>query len=262
MFLETIVNHKLTEVAARKIVRPEAELLTRLEGLRPVRNFREALRPKDGVAALIAEIKQASPSKGLLCPNFDPGKLASIYETGGAAAISVLTEEKFFLGSLKDLETVRGQTQKTPLLRKDFVVDPYQIIEARVFGADAVLLIVAALSPEQLRQMIHKARDLGLTPLVEAHTIEEVEIALAAGADVIGINNRNLKTFAVDPRTTFQLIKAIPPGVLVVSESGIKNHQDILALTKAGVAAVLVGESLVTAANPGLKLRELLGVAS
>ncbi|HEX3047993.1 MAG TPA: indole-3-glycerol phosphate synthase TrpC [Bacillota bacterium] len=222
MFLETILNHKFTEVAARKIAEPEQRLTARLEGLEPVRSFKDALCPRNGLAALIAEIKKASPSKGLLCPDFNPARLAASYEAGGAAAISVLTDEKFFLGSLDYLGVVRSQARKTPVLRKDFVIDPYQIIEARVYGADAVLLIVAALSPEQLQQMIGQARALGLTPLVEVHTQAELKIALAAGADVIGINNRNLKTFVVDLQTTYQLIKEIPSNVLVVSESGIK----------------------------------------
>lgn len=209
---------------------------------------------------LIAEIKKASPSKGLLCPNFNPVTLAKSYEKAGAAAISVLTDTKFFQGALVYLKQVKEATHFTPVLRKDFIIDRYQLLEARLQGADAVLLIVAALSRPELRGLIKETLALDLTPLVEVHNHVELEAALEAGAEIIGINNRDLKSFKVNIETTFDLIRYIPEGTVIVAESGINQRADLEKLDQAGVDAVLIGEAIVTATVPETKIRELLGV--
>ena len=261
MFLDQILKHKQDELRKRMQVKPLAALERELAGVAPPRPFRDSLQ--GGVSIrLIAELKKASPSKGLLCPDFQPESLARIYEDAGAAAISVLTEERFFLGSPEYLRLVKANTIQVPLLRKDFLLEPYQLIEARVLGADAVLLIVAALTVAKLRELIDLARGLGLARLVEVHNRNELEIALEAGADMIGINNRNLHTFAVDLNTTFTLLPLIPQDIVVVAESGIKNSREIKQLAAAGIHGVLIGEALVTAADPGAVIKELLEVAS
>ncbi len=259
MYLERILQHKQLEVATRKEQLPLAGLIVRLSEATAPRNFQAALSRER--IAVIAELKKASPSKGLLCADFDPERLAAAYEGGGAAALSVLTDEPFFQGTLQNLRLAKTATRHAPLLRKDFVIDSYQIYEARVYGADAILLIAAALEERTLREFIAIARELRLTPLVEVHDARELATALQAGADVIGINNRDLTTFQVDLGTTLKLLPSIPAGIITVSESGIRSRADLLRLEAAGVNAVLVGETLVTAADPGLKLRQLLGVA-
>lgn len=257
MFLEEILQYKYAEVTVKKEQTPIENLKRDLKNAPPTRSFRQSLQ--GGSARLIAEIKKASPSKGLLCPEFDPVKLARVYEASGAAAISVLTDQKFFQGSLEYLKQVKAETIKTPVLRKDFIIDRYQLFEAGAYGADAVLLIAAALTELELKDLINQALELGLDSLVEVHNLMELEAALSAGADLIGINNRNLKTFEVDLETTYQLLKLIPKDKIVVSESGIKDGHDIRRLAQAGVNAALVGESVVTAADPGVKIKELLG---
>ncbi len=259
-FLEEILMYKYAQVAVRKEQTPILELERRLKNAPLTRPFKGSITG-DRIK-LIAEIKKASPSKGLLCPEFEPAKLARIYEASGAAAISVLTEEKFFLGSLEYLRLVKAETQQVPVLRKDFIIDRYQLYEARVYGADAALLITAALTELELINLIKEALDIGLAPLVEVHNLMELETALSAGAELIGINNRNLKTFEVDLETTYQLLKSIPEGKVVVAESGIKGGQDIQRLSQSGVNAVLVGESIVSAADPGFKIKELMGVGT
>ncbi|NLW48016.1 MAG: indole-3-glycerol phosphate synthase TrpC [Firmicutes bacterium] len=255
MFLEEILQYKYAEVAIRKEQVSILELERKLSNAPPIRPFRQSLTG-DSIK-LIAELKKASPSKGLLCPDFDPVNLARIYEASRAAAISVLTDNKFFQGSLDYLKLVKAVTKRIPILRKDFIIDRYQLYEARVHGADAALLIVAALKELELKNFIKEAKDLGLAPLVEVHNATELKIALESGADLIGINNRDLKTFKVDLETTFQLIESIPKDKVVVSESGIANRHDIELLAQAGVNGVLVGESIVTAADPGAKIEEL-----
>lgn len=256
MFLDEILKYKYAEVAVRKEQMPFLELERRIINAPPTRPFRQSLTG-DSIK-LIAELKKASPSKGLLCPNFEPAKLAREYEASGAAAISVLTEQNFFQGSLDYLELVKSVTKNLPVLRKDFIIDRYQLYEARAYGADAALLIVAALTELELKAFIKEANDLSLAPLVEVHNLMELNIALESGANLIGINNRDLKTFKVDLETTFQLIKLIPEDKIVVSESGINNRHDLEQLAQAGVDAVLVGESIVTAADPGAKIKELI----
>ena len=231
MFLDEILKYKYTEVAERKEQMSILELERRVINAPPTRPFRQSLTG-DSIK-LIAEIKKASPSKGLLCPDFDPVKLARIYEASGAAAVSVLTDNKFFQGSLDYLKLVKSETKRIPVLRKDFIIDRYQLYEARVYGADAALLIVAALTELELKNFINEAKDLGLAPLVEVHNSTELKIALESGADLIGINNRDLKTFKVDLETTFQLVESIPKDKVVVSESGINHSHDIMRLAQA-----------------------------
>jgi indole-3-glycerol phosphate synthase len=258
MFLERILAKQKEALARKKSAAPVAKLFAALDAAAPqLRPFGANLRASS--IQIIAEIKKASPSKGLLCPNFNPEALARAYEAAGVAAISVLTEEEFFLGSLADLKEVKASTDKIPALRKDFLIDPYQLLEARLYGADAVLLIVAALDRIRLRQLLGATEELGMTALVETHDRDEAGIALDAGATVIGINNRNLRTFAVNLETTYQVLAKLPDAVIKVSESGITARADLAALEAAGVDAVLIGETLVTAVDPGAKIRELLG---
>ncbi|HXG41581.1 MAG TPA: indole-3-glycerol phosphate synthase TrpC [Dehalococcoidia bacterium] len=254
--LDEIVAHKRQEVAAAKERLPWRELERRLAQVPPLRPFAAALRGPG--LALIAEVKARSPSRGLLRPDLDPAALATTYARAGAAAISVLTDEKYFGGSLDHLRQVReALPDGPPLLRKDFVIDPYQVLEARAAGADAVLLIAAALEHKELERLLATARDLGMDALVEVHDEAELEAALAAGADLVGINNRDLRTFRVDLETTVRLRPLVPPGVTVVAESGIHTRQDAARLAALGVDAILVGEALVTAPDPALKVQEL-----
>jgi indole-3-glycerol phosphate synthase len=260
MFLERILAKQTEVVARRKAECSYRKLWQTLENANPeLRPFEASLRG-DSIR-IIAEVKKASPTKGLLCPDFNPAALGSAYEAAGAAALSVLTEEEYFLGSLDYLKQVKTGTVKTPVLRKDFIIDPYHVLEARCYGADAVLLIVAGLSRPQLGHLLYETQQMGMTPLVEAHDREEVARALDAGATVVGINNRNLNTFEVKLDTTFQLLKGMPPEVVKVSESGISARKEMAQLEAAGVDAVLIGEALVRATDPGLKIRELRGGA-
>lgn len=221
----------------------------------PTRDFAGALRV-DGLS-IIAEIKRRSPSKGLIREHVDPVRIAEIYEAHGARALSVLTDEAYFGGSLEDLRQVREATS-LPILRKDFVVDPYQIYEARAAGADAILLIVAILTAEEIRTFLRIARDLDIDALVEVHTLAEQDRALDADARIIGINNRDLKTFTVDLRTTLELVRSIPDDRIMVSESGIRDRADLIRLQEAGVHAVLIGEALMSAPDIGEKLSTLI----
>lgn len=246
--LERILEKKREELEARK----RRGLFFRPFWEAPRRDLARAL--KEARPAVIAEIKRASPSKGLLCPDFDPRRLARAYRRGGAAALSVITDEPFFQGSLEYLAAVRAEVD-LPLLRKDFLLDPVQLEEARAFGADAVLLIVAALPPEELRELLLYARRLELSALVEVHDEEELETALSAGAQIIGINNRNLRTFEVSVETTLRLLPRIPPGRVVVSESGLSDPETLKLLARAGATAFLIGEALVTAPDPETRLK-------
>jgi indole-3-glycerol phosphate synthase len=217
--------------------------------------FASALKG-DGIK-LIAEVKKASPSKGILRPYFDPMALAKTYAENGAAAISVLTDAEYFQGSPEHLAAIR-QTVGLPLLRKDFIYDEYQIYESAAYGADALLLIAAILEPKQLKKMMTISHSLGLDCLVEVHNKDELKIALDSGAEIIGINNRNLKTYEVDLNTTRSLLPFIPEDKTVVSESGISRREDIKRLERWGVDAVLIGEALVTARNIPNKIKELM----
>ena len=222
------------------------------------RGFRRALeRAAEAGVAVIAELKKASPSKGLLRGNFPVGRMAADLERAGAAALSVLTEESFFQGSLADLSEASAATQ-LPCLRKDFILDEFQLLEARACGADAVLLIVAALAPGQLDPLLARSRELGLDVLCEVHDARELQVALAAGCDLIGVNNRDLQTFQVDLGTALRLGPTIPQPVLRVAESGIQSAADIQKLRDAGFHAFLIGESLMRADSPGEALKKLL----
>jgi indole-3-glycerol phosphate synthase len=256
--LDTIVRDKRDEVAQRRVVSPRATLERTCAGLAPTRDFAAALRPAPGGVALIAEVKKASPSRGLLAPDrpWDPVGLARTYAANGAAAISVLTDEKYFQGHLGLLAEIRPNVP-VPLLRKDFTIDEYQLWESRAAGADAILLIVAVLEPSLLRDLLAASKGLGLGALVETHTAAEVDVALGAGATIVGINNRDLRSFETRLETTISLLPAIPPGVTVVSESGFAHAADVQRVVSAGAHAVLVGEGLVRAADVGAKVREL-----
>jgi len=267
--LDEIFAHKHTEVAARQRVVPLVEMRRLAEEAAPPQDFIAALhgslRRSPSRPALIAEVKKASPSKGLLSPNFDPLALAQIYRDNGATAVSVLTDENYFQGSLAYLRQIaalfeRPLPQRPPLLRKDFLYDPYQVYEARAAGADAVLLIVAHLQPTQLRDLQQLAAELGMAALVEIHTQTELEAALTCDPLLVGINNRDLHTFTVSLETTRRLRPSIPPHITTVAESGIHTTADAAALHGMGVHAMLVGESLITAADIGAKVRELLKI--
>ncbi|TEB05325.1 Indole-3-glycerol phosphate synthase [Pelotomaculum schinkii] len=258
MILEQIVAHKKKELVERKQVMPLAFLETRLPDSPPARNFTAALR-RPGRVAIIAEAKKASPSKGILRQSYNPVELAVQYQGAGAAAVSILTEEKFFLGHPSHLAMVR-EAVHLPLLRKDFIIDPYQIYESLILGADAVLLIASILTDEELAQLKALAEGMGMSCLVEVHTEEELDRALAAGAEMIGINNRDLKIFKTDLTHTFRLAELIDrENITVVSESGIKDHNDILRLLESGIHAALVGEALSANPFPGRALLKLAG---
>jgi indole-3-glycerol phosphate synthase len=222
------------------------------------RDFIGALRSRIEAQqpAVIAEIKKASPSKGLIRPDFDPALIASQYEAAGAACISVLTDQEFFQGSIEYLQQARAACF-LPVIRKDFIISPYQIAEAKVIGADCILLIVAALTPTQLQELASYAQAMRLDVLVEVHDEAELEIALEAGFDLVGVNNRNLHTFETDLSVSYRLAQLLPPGVLLVTESGIHDAKDVQAMLVQGIYGFLIGETLMRAPNPGIKLQEL-----
>lgn len=255
--LDEILEHKRGEIEAAKMSRNPAGLALEAKACaRTPCGFREAIRSMRGVS-VIAEIKRRSPSKGLIREDFDAVAIAQAYADAGAACISVLTDQHFFGGTLDDLARVRAVID-TPILRKDFVIDQYQIDEARVVGADAVLLIVAALDDDLLKEFYDHATGLGLDVLVEVHDEKELERALAIGSDMIGVNNRDLRTFVVDLATTERLAaKILDPDVVLVAESGISNVGDVERLSRAGAAGFLVGELLMRQADPGEALRIL-----
>ena len=255
MILDDIISHKRAEVARRKAERPLSELEAMAAAAGPIRPFADALRAP--TIRIIAEIKRASPSAGPIRPDADPVAVAGEYAASGAAAISVLTDQTFFDGRLEFLALVR-QAVRLPLLRKDFVIDPYQVVESRAAGADCVLLIVAALSAEALADLLAQAAQLRLDALVEVHSEAEVEIALAAGARLIGVNHRDLRTFSMDMGLTARLAPRLPLGTVLVAESGIRTAGDVQGLAAAGASAVLVGDSLMRAPSPGAALARLL----
>lgn len=221
----------------------------------PTQGFEASLRGKS--RRVIAEVKRASPSRGVIREEFDPVGIAKTFAANGASALSVLTEERFFQGSLLYMEAIK-KAISLPLLRKDFILDRYQLLEARSFGADAVLLIAALLEPGRLKELKAEAQSLALDALVEVHTEAELECALKAEASVIGINNRDLRTFEVNLGTTERLAPMIPPGIVVVCESGIETSEQMKGLTALGIHVFLIGETLMRAEDPGAKLRELL----
>jgi len=250
--LDEIVAHKRIEVEAARERFPERCLRDALPNLPPVRPFIAALRDRIGIG-IIAEVKKASPSAGVIRADFDPVAIAEAYANNGADCISVLTDEQFFQGHLGYLGAIRKRVS-CPLLRKDFVIDRYQLLESRMAGADAVLLIAECLPGDQLKRLYDESRLLGLDVLVELHDAEELARVLDSGAELIGINNRDLRTFQTSLEHTFQLMEKIPAGRWVVSESGIRTHEDLQRLEKAGVKAVLVGETLMRAVDIGKAL--------
>ena len=258
LILDTIIAHKRKELAIEQAQVPLAKLEDQISNLPPTRDFRDAIADRDRDAVkLIAEVKKKSPSKGIIREDFHPVSIAETYVENGAAAISILTDRHFFAGELDYLCAIRDAVD-VPLLRKDFTIDPYHIYQARVAGADAVLLIVAALTASQLRTFMEVAASLSLACLVEVHTPEELEIALAVDAQIIGINNRDLRTFHTDIATTFRLRESIPSDRVVVSESGIYSREDVLRLQEAGIHAMLVGESLMRSPDIGEQVRRLI----
>ncbi len=259
--LARIVERKREHVAACRRQRPEASLRADLPGLPPTRGFAAALEAKAmaGGLALIAEIKKASPSKGLIRADFDPPSLARAYAAGGATCLSVLTDQPFFQGEDAYLTAARSAVP-LPALRKDFMIDPYQIAEARLLGADCILLIMACLDDALARELAQAAAELDLDVLVEVHDEAELDRALATGCRLVGVNNRNLKTLAIDLGTTEALAPRVPADRLLVAESGLYAHADLLRMRKAGAKAFLVGESLMRQADVVAATRSLLGL--
>lgn len=256
--LKRILAAKVEEVTARSATQPLTALRAQLQGLPSTRGFRTALERviADGDAGIIAEIKKASPSKGLLRESLDVGSIAASYARAGAACLSVLTDEQFFQGNAGCLQQARAACD-LPLLRKDFIVDPWQVYESRVMGADCILLIVAALGDAMLADLIALAADLELDVLVEVHDAEELERALQLPAVLLGINNRDLRSFDTDVQTTLDLLPQIPGDRTVITESGIRTREDVLRMRRSGVHGFLVGEAFMLADDPGEKLAEL-----
>lgn len=250
--LDKILVHKVHEVATRQSSATIAEVEARARQASPARDFTAALHKP--TVALIAEVKKASPSKGVLIEDFDPVTICRIYADSGAAAISVLTDEEFFQGHLDYLSAVRAAAS-VPVLRKDFIIDPYQVYEARAAGADAVLLIVMALEDGQLADLQALIRELGMAALVEVHNEPELERALKLDATLVGINNRDLKTFHEDLGITARLAKNVPQGITLVAESAIRNAEDVRRMGSYGAHAILVGESLARADNMALQVQ-------
>ena len=256
MILDTIVAHKQEEVKIQKNQLPLSELRQTLRDTSTTRNFKAAISTP-GQINLIAEVKKASPSKGIIREDFDPIAIAQIYQSSGASAISVLTDERFFQGSLSYLTTI-CETTSIPLLRKDFIIDEYQIYQARAAGADAILLIASILDFRTMQTLLKIAHSLDLDCLVEVHTESELKKVLDTDAQIVGINNRDLRTFQTNLNTTVQLRKLIPQDKVVVSESGIHFRQDVKLLQECGIYAILVGESLMRSADINAKVKELM----
>jgi len=253
--LGEIVSYKKKKIAEKKEKIPLAKLRDRIIRLPPARDFKKAIS-LPGKINLICEIKKTSPSSGLICRDFHPQNIARTYERNGAAAISVLTEDKYFQGDILHLFSVK-QSVNIPILCKDFIVDEYQLYEARTFGADALLLIASLLDVEQIIKFIKMNKSLGMETLVEVHCEEDLEKVLSTPAEIIGINNRNLKDFTVDLNVTKKLKQKIPQEKIVVSESGIKNREDVLLLKSTGINAILIGQVLLESEDMGRKLEEL-----
>ena len=259
MVLDRILESRRAEVEHRKKVLPETALKYGVQAASPLRDFASALSGP-GINVM-AELKPASPSRGVMREPFDAPVLAQALEAAGAAALSVLTEPEFFRGSLKNMRDAR-QSVKVPVLRKDFIFDPWQVWETRANDADSFLLIVATLSDAQLKELLALGRELSMEPIVEVHTKEELDRALAVEARIIGVNNRNLKTLEIHRDTSFELIDAIPEDCIAVSESGIRTHGELSKLRAAGFDAFLVGTRLMVSSDPAAVLAELLGNAT
>jgi indole-3-glycerol phosphate synthase len=256
MFLEKIAEIKKEEIRRRKNPSFQKEMEELISCLPPPRDFVGAIS-HHAPMAVIAEIKHASPSAGIIKEGVDLRKLAFEYEKGGASAVSVLTEPHFFKGEITHLRQVKEMTS-LPVLQKDFIIDPFQIYEGRTSGADAVLLIAALLDREQLRDFVNLARSFSMTPLVEIHNEDDLEKTAGLGLSLIGVNNRDLRTLQVDLKTALRLKRKISPGIRVISESGVKGVQDVRLLKDAGIDGILVGETLMRSPDPSSKIRELL----
>lgn len=256
MILDEIIENKKIEVEASKNSLPLQQIQEQLDDRPPSRNFFEAINP-NGELKIISEVKHASPSKGVFRDDFDPVEIAKSYSAGGASAISVLTDYNYFKGNLTYLKDIRHNVE-TPLLRKDFIVDPYQVYEARFFGADALLLIVAALEQPILSELLELTHSLQMNAIVEVHDENELDRALEADARIIGINNRDLRTFDVDLNVSVNLSKKVPKDKIVIAESGIGSIEDIDNLRAEGVHVFLIGETFMKAPNPRDKLNELI----
>ena len=256
--LQTIITRKHEEVAERRRTKPLSEVMELANNNTPTRGFANHLQTKRHRVSIIAEIKKASPSKGVIRQHFAPAEIAQSYERAGASCLSVLTDRDFFHGSEAFLQAARSACS-LPVLRKDFMVDPYQIYEARMIGADCILLIVSALSDQQLSEFNAQAQSLGMDVLVEVHGADELQRALPLPGAILGINNRNLHTFEVSLDNTFALLEAIPPGRMVVTESGISTHSDVEAMVQRNVRSFLVGEAFMRQDDPGQGLNELFG---
>ncbi|MFL0810545.1 MAG: indole-3-glycerol phosphate synthase TrpC [Agarilytica sp.] len=256
--LEKIIARKHEEVQERKALRDMAALESQIADLVPARGFVNSIRNKisQGLPAVIAEVKKASPSKGVIREHFVPAEIASSYEAGGAACLSVLTDVDYFQGADEYMQQARAQVT-LPVIRKDFMVDPYQICESRALGADCILLIVAALENTQLKELNRLAHDVGLDVLVEVHNKEELDQALELPNTLVGINNRNLRTFETSLNNTLDLLEYIPQDKIVVTESGIHNREDVALMRENKINAFLVGESFMRHEDPGAKLKEL-----
>jgi indole-3-glycerol phosphate synthase len=261
MILDEIVENKRREVERRKKGVPEAELRKRLEERTAFADFRRVISRDQGRVKLICEVKKASPSAGVMKEDFDPVDIARGYERGGADALSVLTEEKYFLGKLEHIEAIKRSRIVLPILRKDFICDVYQVLEAAAFGADAVLLIVGVMPRVEIIKAMRACEEYGLAAVVEVHTEEQVKEAADIGARIIEINNRDLRTFKVDLATTERLLPLIPRGTVVVIASGVKGPEEVRLLRGLGVDALLVGETLMRHPDPAAAVRELAEAA-
>ncbi len=253
--LSDIVRHKREEIAAARSRISEKRLTTQIRDAPPVRDFRAAL--EQGRPGLIAEVKKASPSAGIIRSDFDPVRIAQAYEAGGAHCLSVLTDEKFFQGHLDYLRRIRAQV-RLPVMRKEFILDRYQILEARAAGADCILLIAECLEPDELQMLHDEASELGMQTLIELYDERNLDAVLNTGTRMTGVNNRDLRTFTTSLEHTFSLLPRIPEDVLLVSESGIRSHSDIRRLAAAGVGGVLVGESLMRQNDVSAAVRNLM----
>jgi len=258
MILDDILARTRVDLAHRQQQRPMGEVEAAARAQPPARSLAQALR-RPGAVTAIAEFKRRSPSAGWIHQDAEPGPMAATYAAAGAAAMSVLTDEPFFGGTLDDLRTARAVAPALPILRKDFMVDRYQVLEARAAGADAILLIVSALADPEITGLLAAAREAGVDALVEVHDRAELDRALALGATIVGINNRDLRTFTIDRELAIRLRALVPPDRVVVAESGIRDGADVERLRAAGVDAMLVGETLMRAPDPGAALAALLG---
>jgi indole-3-glycerol phosphate synthase len=261
MILNEIIENKRIEVERRKAEVAEAQLRKMLEKRTEFADFQAAISADKGRLKLICEMKKASPSAGMLKEDFDPVEIAQAYERGGADALSVLTEEKYFLGSLEHIVAIRNAGMTLPILRKDFTCDLYQVLEAAAFGADAVLLIVGVMRRADAKAALHACGGYGLTAVVEVHTEDQLKEAVDIGAEIIQINNRDLRSLKVDPGTTERLVPLIPRGTTVIGASGVKGSGDIKRLREMGVDAALVGETLMRHPDPAALVAELVAAA-